>query len=71
MLAAAGITTLDQLRALGSAAAWVRAKRAHPGVSLNLLWGIEAALSGLPWQQVAREHRISLLLAVEACEKHG
>lgn len=69
MLAAAGITTLEQLRTLGSAAAWVRAKRAHPGVSLNLLWGLESALTGQPWQEVAREHRTSLLLAVDACEK--
>ena len=37
-------------------------------VSLNLLWAIEAALCGESWQTVAREHRTSLLLALDAQE---
>ena len=69
MLARAGITTVAQLRALGSVAAFVRAKQVNRGVSLNLLWGLESALSGLPWQEVARVHRTSLLLALEDQEK--
>ncbi|HBH37079.1 MAG TPA: competence protein TfoX [Curvibacter sp.] len=69
MLAQAGIHTVAQLRELGAVAAYVRTRRAHPGVSLNLLWGLEAALSGLSWQQVAREHRTSLLLALEDYER--
>lgn len=69
MLARAGITTPAQLRALGAVEAYLRAKRANPGVSLNLLWGIESALSGEPWQEVARKHRTSLLLALEARER--
>ncbi|MCM0610232.1 MAG: TfoX/Sxy family DNA transformation protein [Ideonella sp. WA131b] len=32
----------------------------------NLLWALEGALTGLPWQVVAKEHRLSLLLALEA-----
>jgi DNA transformation protein len=50
-------------------AVYVSAKRADPNVSLNLLWALEGALSDLPWQVVAREHRISLILAVEAYER--
>jgi DNA transformation protein len=66
MLAAAGISDLATLRRLGSVAAYARVKRNDPRASLNLLWGIEAALTGLPWQTVAREHRTSLLLALDA-----
>lgn len=68
MLARAGITQFSQLRELGSARAYVRAKRANPRVSLNLLWALESALSGERWQDVARTHRTSLLLAVDALE---
>jgi DNA transformation protein and related proteins len=69
MLARAGISTVEQLQQLGAVAAYVQTKRANTNVSLNLLWGLQAALTGLPWQQVAREQRTSLLLAVEECEK--
>ena len=66
MLAAAGIPDLATLRRLGAVVAYARVKRNDPRASLNLLWGIEAALTGLPWQTVAREHRTSLLLALDA-----
>jgi DNA transformation protein len=65
LLSAAGITTLAQLRRLGSVAAYARVKRTQGHVSLNLLWALEGALTDLPWQVVAREHRTSLLLALE------
>ena len=66
MLTAAGIPDLATLRRLGAVVAFARVKRNDPRASLNLLWGIEAALTGLPWQTVAREHRTSLLLALDA-----
>jgi DNA transformation protein len=69
MLAQAGIHGIADLQALGAVAAYVRTKRAASGVSLNLLWGLESALTGLPWQQVAREQRTSLLLALEDYER--
>jgi DNA transformation protein len=69
MLARAGITTLAQLRRTGSVKAYVRAKRAGANVSLNLLWALEGSLTGLPWQTVARDHRTSLLLALDAHER--
>ena len=65
MLVAAGITSLEQLKALGSVAAYARVKATGANASLNLLWALEGALTGLPWQQVARDHRTSLLLALE------
>lgn len=68
MLAQAGITTLAQLRCLGAVAAYRRVKQAEGNASLNLLWALEGAISDLPWKTVAREHRASLLLALEADE---
>lgn len=65
MLDSAGIMNLDQLRALGAVEAFVRVKRLHAGASLNLLWALEGALTGEPWQRVAKDHRTSLLLALE------
>ncbi|KQW44575.1 MULTISPECIES: TfoX/Sxy family protein [unclassified Roseateles] len=71
MLASVGITTLDQLRALGSVAAYAKAKRAGQDVSLNLLWALEGALTGADWRVVAREHRTRLLMALEDHERQG
>lgn len=70
MLARAGITSISQLIKIGSVPAYVMAKRANGKVSVNLLWALESALSGEPWQEVARRHRTSLLLAVEGYEKN-
>lgn len=71
MLERAGIHSVEQLRALGAVAAYERARRANHNVSLNLLWAIEGALTGLPWQEVAREHRASLLLALEDYQRRA
>ncbi|MGL4409082.1 MAG: TfoX/Sxy family DNA transformation protein [Zoogloea sp.] len=66
MLADAGIRTLAELQALGAVRAYARIKATQPGASLNLLWALEGALTGSPWQTVAREHRASLLLALDS-----
>jgi DNA transformation protein len=68
VLVTAGVRSFDHLKALGSVAAYSMAKRSGARVSLNLLWGIEAALCGESWQTVAREYRTSLLLALESHE---
>lgn len=65
MLEAAGIHDLARLQQLGSVAAYRRVKRCCPSASLNLLWALEGALTGLHWQTVARDHRTSLLLALD------
>lgn len=65
MLVAAGITSMAALRSMGSVAAYARVKQHEARASLNLLWALEAALLSLPWQTVAREHRTSLLLALD------
>lgn len=71
MLVAAGIHTLADLHRLGSVAAYLQVKRQGGGASLNLLWALEGAISGLHWQEVAREHRTSLLLALEDAERRA
>ena len=69
VLAAAGILSVDQLRELGAVAAFVQVRKVDPRASLNLLWALESALTGEPWQSVARHHRTSLLLAVDDLER--
>ncbi len=70
ILAAAGITSLSRLQELEAVAAFVRAKSVSPSVTLNLLWAPEGANLDAPWQEVARSHRTSLLLALEDYELH-
>jgi DNA transformation protein len=71
LLACAGITTVARLRELGSVAAYALTKRANGDVSLNLLWALESALTGEPWQKIARVHRASLLLALDQYENEA
>lgn len=68
-LSHAGISRPDQLHRIGSVQAFLRVKHSGLKPSINLLWAIEGALTDLPWQQVAREHRTSLLLALEDAEQ--
>jgi DNA transformation protein len=69
MLRAAEIYSLSQLREVGSVSAYVMVKRAGYKPSLNFLWGLEAAISGEHWGDIAKKHRTSLLLALEVQEK--
>jgi len=66
----AGITSHEQLERLGSVKAYSMVKQVEPSASLNLLWALEGAISGLHWREVAKEHRTSLLLALETHEQH-
>jgi hypothetical protein len=65
MLAAAGIRSVETLRRLGSIEAYRRVRAHDPRASLNLLWALEGALTGRPWEEVARNDRLSLLLQLE------
>lgn len=66
MLAKVGITTLAQLQEMGSVAAFMLVRQNDSRASLNLLWGLESALTGISWQEVSRVHRSSLLLALDS-----
>ncbi len=69
MLAGAGISSFSQLKALGAARAYALVRRSASKPSLNLLWGLEAAISAVPWQTIARQNRLSLLIELEEIEK--
>jgi DNA transformation protein len=71
MLAGAGITTVAQRRHLGAVRAYARVKATGAHGSLNLLWALEGALTGLSWLEVAKEHRLSLLLALETLNREA
>jgi len=71
MLRAAGITSLSQLLGIGSVRAYVMVKRAKCKPSLNFLWGLESVITGEHWREVAKNHRASLLLALEEAERNG
>ncbi len=78
MLQAAGITSLAQLREFGSIAAYIMVKRAakintslNLKPSLNFLWGLESLLTGIHWRDIVKNHRTSLLLALEDAEKNS
>ena len=65
LLDRAGIGSMARLREAGSVRAYVAVKRAGGRPSLNLLWALEGALTGRRWQEVARDDRTTLLLALE------
>ena len=67
MLRTAGIQTPAQLKKYGAVKAYTKVRAIHKRAPLNLLWALEAALSGRTWQDVARNDRLRLLLAVEDC----
>jgi len=69
MLAGVGITSFHQLERLGAVAAYAKVKRAGLGASLNLLWALEGAITETHWRIVAKERRLSLLLALEDHER--
>jgi len=70
-LSAAGITSPERLQELGAVRAFVRARARNPGVSLNLLWALEGALTGRRWQDVAETDRASLLMALEDVQRQA
>ena len=51
--ASVGVYTLDDVAKLGVVETYKRVKAAYPEkVSLNLLWGLQAALLDLPWNEL-------------------
>jgi DNA transformation protein len=57
-----GIETEADLRALGAAAAYRRLKHWDPRrVSLNALWALHGALTGVPWNKIDAETKARLI----------
>jgi DNA transformation protein and related proteins len=65
-LASVGIHTLDDVAALGVVETYKRVKAAYPEkVSLNLLYGLQAALLDLPWNELPQDIKDELKRQVE------
>ena len=61
-----GVRTLDDLKAVGALAAYVRVKRAGFKPSLNLLYALEGAILDCHWQEIPDERRSDLILQADA-----
>ena len=65
-LASVGIHTLEDVAELGVVETYLRVKAAYPEkVSLNLLYGLQAALLDLPWTELPLEIKNELKRQVE------
>ncbi len=53
-LAEVGIDSEEALRSVGAVEAYARLRFAFPRVSLNALHAMEAAILGIPWQDLPR-----------------
>ncbi len=65
-LASVGVNTLDDVAKLGVVETYKRVKAAYPEkVSLNLLYGLQAALLDLPWNELPADIKEELKRQVE------
>ena len=66
LLASVGIYTLDDVAKLGVVEAYRRVKAVDPDkVSMNLLYGLQAALLNLPWNELPPDIKDELKNQVE------
>ena len=61
-----GVRSLEDLKAVGALAAYVRVKRAGFKPSLNLLYALEGAILDCHWQEIPDERRSTLILQADA-----
>ena len=65
-LASVGIHTLDDVASIGVVESYLRVKAAYPDkVSLNLLYGLQAALLDLPWNELPPDIKAELKRQVD------
>ena len=60
-----GVRTLEDLRAVGALAAYVRVRRAGFKPSLNLLYALEGAILDCHWQSIPDTRRAELIAQAE------
>jgi DNA transformation protein and related proteins len=66
-LSSVGIHSLDDVAAIGVVESYLRVKAAYPDkVSLNLLYGLQAALLDLPWNELPPDIKAELKRQVES-----
>jgi DNA transformation protein and related proteins len=58
-LRACGIHTVDDLRSLGAVTAYQLVAGSRRGVSLNLLWALEAGLQDRDWRDLTEREKLS------------
>jgi DNA transformation protein len=62
-----GVSTQQELQAIGSVEAWRRLKRLHPEqATLTSLYRLQGALLGVPWNKLPEEIMEQLLDEVQA-----
>lgn len=65
-LASVGVHTLDDVANLGVVETYKRVKTAYPEkVTLNMLWGLQAALLGIRWDELPPDIKSELKRQVE------
>jgi DNA transformation protein and related proteins len=68
-LASVGIHTLDDVASIGVVESYLRVRSAYPDkVSLNLLYGLQAALLDLPWNELPPDIKAELKSRVESLD---
>ncbi len=67
LLRSAGISTVEELAAIGAVKAYVRVKHLpESSASRNLLWAMAAGLEGRDWRSLTAEEKGSLTALVRA-----
>ncbi len=66
-LAEVGVRTAEELRVIGAVEAYARLKfQFGQEVTLNALWGMDAALSGIHWRHLTDERKDKLKRLIAA-----
>ena len=64
-LAHIGITTIDEVRRIGSVEIYRLLKQQGYPVSLNLVYGLEGAILGVPWNRLPDDVKAELRAAIQ------
>lgn len=67
-LNAIGIRNKEQLEYVGVTRAYQLIKSQFPEASVNLLWALEGALTGVSWSTLSPERKVELLAEVRTLE---
>jgi hypothetical protein len=69
MLRRAGITSIEEHRRLGPVAALLAVRQAGARPTLNLLWALEAALTGGSWLDLSEPRKRQLRAELAKAER--
>lgn len=63
------INTVEELMAAGSREAFLRLRSKDPGACINMLYGLEGAVSGIRWHHLEAETKRSLKQFYDSLQK--